>query len=172
MIHSRISCIYSRLQSYAVVVLFTVHLLPLHLPAVSAVWNSLTRYHYLSSERRVFFCPSKSNSGPDSLVFYVSTSHTIRHTHTPVRTPLNEISSSQRPLPTQQATNTTGEHLCPQWDSKPWSQKSSGCRPTPCTRTFIGIEIAATAVFYELHPHFFLPPINPYPTNVENRVSS
>ena len=81
MIHSRISCIYSRLQSYAVVVLFTVHLLPLHLPAVSAVWNSLTRYHYLSSERRVFFCPSKSNSGPDSLVFYVSISHTIRHTH-------------------------------------------------------------------------------------------
>ena len=40
------------------------------------------------------------------------------------------ISSSQRPLPTRYKTNTKDEHLCPQRDSNPRPQQSSGFRPT------------------------------------------
>ena len=42
------------------------------------------------------------------------------------------ISSSQMPLPAQHTTKTQDtKKACPQWDSKSWSRKSSGCRPTP-----------------------------------------
>jgi hypothetical protein len=41
------------------------------------------------------------------------------------------ISSSQRPLPTQHTTNTRDERPCPQQDSNPRSQQSSGFKPTP-----------------------------------------
>jgi len=31
----------------------------------------------------------------------------------------------------QHTTFTTDRRPCPRWDSKPWSQQASGCRPTP-----------------------------------------
>ena len=54
--------------------------------------------------------------------------HTITHKpHTHTRRDSFErlISLSQRPLPTQQATNTKEEHPCPQQDSNPQSQDSA-----------------------------------------------
>jgi hypothetical protein len=89
------------------------------------------------------------NTGTGRLVFHASISYTDTHTHTHTRQDSSQrmISSSQRPMPTQQAINTTYEHLCPQRDSNPRSQQSRGCRPTPQTRTFMGIETVDTAVF-------------------------
>ena len=46
----------------------------------------------------------------------------------PSRAPLNE---SQRALPTQHKTNARDGHTCPQRDSNPRDQQSSGCRTTP-----------------------------------------
>jgi hypothetical protein len=64
-------------------------------------------------------------------LFVVSRSHTIRHTRTPGWTPLRRvIISSQRPLPTQNATNTKDELPRPQCNSNPRPHQPSSCRPT------------------------------------------
>jgi hypothetical protein len=56
----------------------------------------------------------------------------VSGSHKHGRTPLDEWSARvQRPQPTQNKTNTRGEHPCPKQDSNPHSQQSSVRRPTP-----------------------------------------
>jgi hypothetical protein len=56
---------------------------------------------------------------------------TDTHTHTGYRSSERMISPSQKPLATQHTANIIDEHPCPQWDSNPRLQQSSGCKPTP-----------------------------------------
>jgi len=71
----------------------------------------------------------------DRLIFEMARTHTIKHkyTHTHKRWNASEqvISSSQRPLPTQHATDTWDEHPCNQWDSYSQYQQPSGLRLSP-----------------------------------------
>ena len=60
-------------------------------------------------------------------------SRTHARTHAGSRATERAISRSQSPLLTQHRANTSDQHPCPQWDSNPQSQQSSGFRPTPST---------------------------------------
>ena len=78
-----------------------------------------------------FFSAQQPKSGPRLTFLYHTQLHTHTHTHTHthrVRLPWASDPSSQRPLQTQDTTNTN-----PQRDSNPRSQPSTGCKPTPCT---------------------------------------
>jgi len=69
--------------------------------------------------------------GPTALE-YLDLLYEIPHSHSDTlgRTAMDEWSNLRRPLP--ENTNThKSRQTCPQLDSKPQSQQSSGSRPTP-----------------------------------------
>ena len=72
-----------------------------------------------------------------SLLRFVDHSQTHTHTHTHTYSRYDSsgrvISPSQKPLFRRHTTNTRDEYSCPQPDSIPGSQASSGCTPTPRT---------------------------------------
>jgi hypothetical protein len=75
-----------------------------------------------------------------SLLMFPDHTHTHTHTRARARTQAGlsrrGISSSQRPLSAQHATNTRNEHPCPQRDSNSRLQRKSGFITLCCTFLF------------------------------------
>jgi hypothetical protein len=94
-------------------------------------WNHVPTYRKTAHESPCicFAAALQPNWGLGRLFVEVYRSRTI-NTLTQYDSTERVISSSQRPLPNQNTTNTTYEHLYPQKDLNPRSQQSSGCRPT------------------------------------------
>ena len=93
--------------------------------------------------RKYFFLlAQQARLGLGHLIVEVSRSHTARLTQ-----PVGLLWTSDRLVARagylSNASNTTDVQLCPQWDSKLWSQQTSGCRSMPwdCQATRIGLKI-------------------------------
>jgi len=89
-------------------------------------WRYVRRLNVLIPKKKFFFVKQPPKSGPDHFIFEVSISHS--HTHTVGLLWMRDRLVSWVSTYT---TNTTDEHPCPQRDSSPRSQQSSGCRHTP-----------------------------------------
>jgi hypothetical protein len=91
------------------------------------------KYQYLSQMPMYFMfsVAQQPKSSLGRLIGKVYRKHAVRDTHTREDSSGRVISSSQKPLPTQNTTNTREEHPCRQHDSNPRSQQSSGPRNTP-----------------------------------------
>ena len=83
----------------------------------------------------IFFFPPaqqpKPGLGRPAVDVSSSLSLSLSHTHTRYSSSERVISSSQRPLPTQNTSNTRDEHPCPQRMLKSRSKHLSSFRPTP-----------------------------------------
>jgi hypothetical protein len=82
----------------------------------------------------VFSVAQHSKSTLGRRIGEVYRKYAVRDTHTREDASESVTSSSQRPLPSQNKTNTRDEHPCRQQDSNPRSQQSSGSRNTPRPR--------------------------------------
>ena len=102
---------------------------PLHIITTELICarHSNTELDSRASEFGSLFLARQPPVGQGLLIHEVSISHTTTH-HS------RYDSSGQviRPLPNNTNTIlTTEKSPCPWWDSKPHSQRASGCRPTP-----------------------------------------
>jgi len=102
------------------------------------VLYTLYIYIYIYIYILFFSVAQKPKSGLGPLIIEVYRSNTIRHTHKTGRTPVKEWSALRKGHCPHSHNKQRDEYPCPQRDSNPQSQQSSGHKPTSITARPLG----------------------------------